>query len=860
MVVGSRTFFRFKTSFQIRKLCHFPSSSYSSYMKPRLTRQKMVVNGRTYYPRIPIQESLSSYQAPEDIQPASLPVGRVSVDHVTFGQMVRELSGEMSSACTVFPLEYLDLMHNLSLVNPDVAQMVDNIVQLGNTGHKVMIETENEDVKSDIIDELNRFGQVVFSRYGGVDGFINSSLAQIARGGAISVEWVINETLTGIERAVFVPLKEIRFLLDRESREYRPHQKTADLTEGDAGLIPLNILTFQYCPLQVLDNSPYAVPPILSALESIVIQRDIIKNLRFISKKMGLLGFVNFLIKAPKQIPGESSEKYVGRCQTFLDQQAERMKHNYRDGIAVGFMDAFTVEHHSITGSAQGAKELFEMNEQQVFSGLKADPALHGRTYSTTETYAGVVYEKMLSIITNYQRTVKAVLEYGYRLHLRLQGLDYKDLWVEFEPSQSLNAERDEQTYGAKLTNLKLLYDQGIIDQNQFAQEAGYDAPAEQEPISSSLPVAPAVEGSSKNQTQVAFKFNKSSGRYVSAHCDRKQMIIPSQKTVDESVKNLFDEYMHELMHTYYQDDRCDIHQLAPADLTPSQKKVQEFQKFYFAEVFPIIKGASETALGTVRIFLKEFDFTTGDSELFANGVLETTTRNFGDELADSVLTTRIFRDLTRIYRFFRLEDTDPFGGKFPIKPSFELVDRQAVRFLRDSDNFYFGRYFSDPQTQKSLKKWLVDEYLQSGRNLRDPGELDKFFKRFKGRVAREDFRILRVVETSTNRARNWGNIFTVQQAQAASIEITGPIDNLTCPWCKSMIGKKFRVDPVVQQIKDIMSRDPEDLPQLNPFLPGKIHPIVVKEISEDQLLAQGIALPPYHPHCRHGYVVDRFK
>ena len=820
----------------------------------------MVVDGRAYYPRVPAQESLSSYQAPEDIQPTSLPVGRVSVDNVTFGQMIRELSGEMSSACTVFPLEYLDLMHNLSLVNPDVAQMVDNIIQLGNTGHKVMVQASNESSETKILDELNRFGQVIFNRYGGVDGFINSSLAQIARGGAISVEWIVNEAITSIDRAIFVPLKEIRFLYDGESGRYLPHQKTSDLTQGQSGLIQLNTLTYQYCPMQALDNSPYAVPPILAALESVVIQRDIIKNLRFISKKMGLLGFVNFLIKAPKQIPGESSTKYVSRCQTFLDEQAERMKHNYRDGIAVGFMDSFSVEHHSITGNAQGAKELFEMNEQQVFSGLKADPALHGRTYSTTETYAGVVYEKMLSIISNYQRTMKAVLEYGYKLHLRLLGLDYRDLWIEFEPSQSLNAERDEETYGTKLTNLKLLYDQGIINQNQFAQEAGYDAPAEQEPISSFTPSLPIKDGDSKNQTQVAFKFNKSSGRYVSVRRTGTRTIISSKKIMDDSADDLFDKYMHKLMHTYYQDCTCAIHQLAPTALTPSQQKVQEFQKFYFAEVFPIIKGASETTLGTVRVFLKEFDFTTGDSELFANGILETATRNFGGELADSVLATRALQDLTRIYRFFRLEDADPFGGNFPIKPSFELVDRQAVRFLRDSDNFYFGRYFSDPQTQKSLKKWLVNEYLHSGRNLRDPGELNKFFKRFEGRVAREDFKILRVVETSTNRARNWGNIFTVEQAQAASIEITGPLDNLVCPWCKSMLGKKFRVDPVVQQVKDIMSRDPEDLPQLNPFLPGRIHPAVVSEISEDQLLAQGIALPPYHPHCRHGYVVDRFK
>lgn len=40
------------------------------------------------------------------------------------------------------------------------------------------------------------------------------------------------------------------------------------------------------------------------------------------------------------------------------------------------------------------------------------------------------------------------------------------------------------------------------------------------------------------------------------------------------------------------------------------------------------------------------------------------------------------------------------------------------------------------------------------------------------------------------------------------------------------------------------MGQDPEDLPQLNAFLPGRVHPaVVLREISEGQLLSQGVAL-----------------
>ena len=792
-------------------------------MKQKYKTRKVFIGDQVLFPRV--GKSIQDTTAPAEIDTRSLPVGRVSVDNVTFGELMREFMSEMSSVGKIFPLEYLEAMQNISLVNPDVAQMIDNLVQLGNTGHKVMIETGSDRVRKDITDELNQFGMTVFSRFGGIDGFVNSALAQIARGGAVSVEWVVNDSMSGIDQFVFVPLKDIRFFYSTTDSNYLPYQKTSDLSAGENGYIPLNVATYQYCAMQLLDNSPYAVPPILSAMESIIIQRDIIKNLRFISKKMGLLGFVNFLIKAPKQIAGEKTDDYINRCQQFLDDQAERLKYNYRDGIAVGFMDSFTVEHHSITGDASGAKELFEMNEQQVFSGLKADPALHGRTYSTTETYAGVVYEKMLSIIGNYQRTVKAVLEYGYKLHLALKGFEYDSLWIEFEPSKSLSSERDEGTYATKLANLKTLYDQGIIDQNQFAQEAGYDQPVEAGPrtILSST-VTP--EGN-RTANSISLSFDRSSGRYF----------VPVQKK------------QHGCSHAH-----------ESFELNAAQEQVERFQREYLAAIYPLLKRARGKGLKAVKAFLEDFDFDTGDSDLFASGILETMGVGFVQTLEKTSIEKSLLSELTLIYSYFRLEDKEPFLGEFPIKPSFNLVDEKAIDFLKKSDRFYFGRYLTNPQTQKDLKTWIVDHYLRSGRNLRDAGELNRFRLLFENRVAKEDYKILRIVETTVNRARNWGNIFLVEEAGGASIEITGPIDNLTCRWCQAMTGKKFKVTPVAQHVKDILERDPESLPQLNPFLPGKLHPALVDELSESQLLAQGIALPPYHPHCRHGYVVDRFK
>lgn len=808
-------------------------------MKSKWRIEKTVTDGRVFYPRIPLEKS-------PDVDTRMLPVGRVSVDNVSFGDLVREFAGEMRSISSHYPLDYIEAIQNISLINPDVAQMVDNIVQLGNTGHKVVIESKaNQDLA---IEEINIINSQLFSRYGGVDGFVNMALAQIARGGAISVEWIVNANLNGLESVVFVPIKDIRFHYDYVTECYLPVQKTSDLSKGNNGVIVLNPFTYLYRAIQSVDNSPYAIPPILAALESIIIQRDIVKNLKFISKKMGLLGFVNFLIKAPKQIPGETTDDYINRCQSFLDDQAERLKYNYRDGIAVGFMDSFNVEHHSITGGAQGAKELFEMNEQQVFSGLKADPALHGRSYSTTETYASVVYEKMLSMLTNYQRVVKNVLEYGYSLHLKLAGIDVDDLWIEFDPSKSLSAAREEQTYSQKIDNLKKLYDQGIINQSQFASEIGYGSPALSAPRANIMGTPSTTEEQTKNNASVV-KLNRCSQKY--------EAITTKQSESFQISDNLYHQSYWLLKKNISNHRECHHHGRNYLTSDKFNEKLFNFEEEYFLSVYPEISKSRNKAIELVRQYLDQFDFETGDSDLFASGVLETMGLGFAQGLENSKLNKKVSESLAIMYSYFRLEDATPFAGKFPIKPSFTLIDEKAIEFLKKSDNFYFGRYLTNPQTKTSLRKWLVEEYLSSGRSLRDSGELKKFKQKFTDKVIQQDFQILRIVETTTNRSRNWGNIFSVEQAGGASIEITGPLDNITCDWCLAMTGKIFKVSPVVQHIKSIMDRDPESLPDLNPFLPGTMNPKIADALSEDQLLARGIALPPYHPHCRHTFVIN---
>lgn len=782
---------------------------------------------------------------PALINPSSLPTGRVSEDNTgnSFADMLREFAGEFNWVNPKFPIEYLGVMQNLTLANPDISQMVKNVVHLGNTGHKLVIEADTEAQEQAAIEEINSLNSRAFYRFGGLDGYINSCLRQIASSGAKSVEWVPQKDLSGIEKVVFVPVCSIRFRLDKESGEYQPYQKRNNgIGFGQDNAIELNPYTYLYIALETLDNSPYAIPPILSALEAVMIQKDIIKNFRFVAKKLGLLGFTSFLLKAPPKAPGEKDDAYVNRMKKYLADQGDMIRHNYRDGFFLGFMGAHEVQHYSLMGSAAGAAEIFKNNEEQVFSGLNSDPALHGRTYSTTETYAGVVYEKMLSILGNYQRPVKYGLEYGYKLHLNLKGLKYNSLYVEFEPNKSLSAERDETTYGTKVNTLSKLYLDGIIDQNQYANEAGYDAPALPGPRSAEEEQPPPED--TKANT---YRFSQKRGSYLIVR--RKARLQPLEDATDDILDAL-------AIETGAMGCICgQTHSLAAR----GSSKIGDFVRKYFRAVFPSIRNSKNEGVKAAAEAAKKFP-ASGDSELFADTVVDEFTKQFKGSLEASALVPKIKSSVDTAYKYFRLQDAEAFkDNKFPIKPKLNLVDGKAVKFVRDSDEFYFGRYVTDPKTKDALKRWLSNDWLKSGRSLKDPGELAKFRSRFGDRVGKEDYKILRVVETSVSRSKNWGNIMTVEQAGGTHVEIAGPNDNITCGWCRGMVGKEFELKSVVEHVKEVMSQGPEDLPKLSPFLTNVLTPEQTAEATAEQLLKLGVTLPPYHCSCRHRFIVSKF-
>lgn len=387
-----------------------------------------------------------------------------------------------------------NIIESYSLLFPDFAQAVANLQFTANCQPRVDIEflpqTKGDKQKQDIVVRtgyiVSDFWARVYSS--GVNGFVIDTIGQIARKGALSVEAVLDKRVSRVNELVHVPVRDIKFRTRKDGSHY-PCQivRTALAFEarkpGMVSEINLDIPTYFYMPIETLEGSPYGVPPFISVLSRLGTQNNIMENLDNISKKLGIMGFLQVLIDAPEKREGEEDQSYIQRVQTYLKDTAEKFTANFSRGVAVGLRDQMDVEYKAVSSEASGVAQIMQIVEEQIASGFKQDPAMFGRTYSTTETYAGVVYDKFINTLQHYTALVSSLLREVLMMELQFNGIRVASVRPVFPPPKSLTAEIDAKAESIKTTTVLSKRDSGIIDQAQAAKELGYDHPASPEPL-----------------------------------------------------------------------------------------------------------------------------------------------------------------------------------------------------------------------------------------------------------------------------------------------------------------------------------------------------------------------------------------
>lgn len=442
-------------------------------------------------PKSPVKVVPGPESAPLSADPSAIlkararrvsPYSRSSFPTEASGQ-VNALLQQYAPLAYMLPWEVLDYVELLSTFNPDYSQAVDNIRTLANSGHELFVDAKGKRAPANLKGRLEEKARTIQKSHGGIDGLIDKLLDQAATYGAMSGEWILNEDLDDVVEFVDINPKTIRYFWDKDKGRYCPYQKVTGDQAREAekrgqkvlnlAYVELNEETFQYYAFDAAPGSPYGTPPFLAALANIAIQRDMVNNMAQIVRKIGLLGIMDLVIAQLPKHPGEDDDEYEIRANQYLDDYVEVLEDMLRDG-GIAHFDDVELGVTAVAGNAAGATNVFKQNEELVFSGLKSMPSVQGRSYSTTETYAGVAYDIIIRNTYKYQKAVKRVIEAGYWLMATAWGETPDSIRITFNSNKSLHRLQDAQAEEKEIMNALWLWVLGILDQLTFAQKLGY--------------------------------------------------------------------------------------------------------------------------------------------------------------------------------------------------------------------------------------------------------------------------------------------------------------------------------------------------------------------------------------------------
>lgn len=409
---------------------------------------------------------------------SSISPGRVSVpDDSTFIQL---LQGQTAVVTPSFRTDVIQLIRNLYKINPDMSIALQDMFKLANTGHDVNFPN-NSDKEADAMRDHLRIATKRWSMYtAGIDGLVNKMIVQLMVGGAISVEGVPNNDLSGLSTIIFIKPDDIIFKRDKEG-VYHPHQLNKNWSAVHEQYIKLNTNTYVYAGMYNDTDEPYGIPPFMASLDSLKSQQDMKINFKQIMEMVGMVGFLEAKMQKPDQKASESDGAYRARLNRTLRELKVNLREGMKDGVVTGYMDDHEFKMNSTTKELGNLNIPWQMNQQSVANGLGINGAIIG-TGNSTEASTGVNLSKMISQLKNLQSIVGYVLEFLYSLELRLAGYNNKGITITWGTTTVTDDVKIQQARQYKIQNLDLLYKAGIISQYQYAWEMGYDSPDQDEP------------------------------------------------------------------------------------------------------------------------------------------------------------------------------------------------------------------------------------------------------------------------------------------------------------------------------------------------------------------------------------------
>lgn len=796
--------------------------------------------------------------------------GRSSVEGNTLG-----LPAQFGAVESDFPFQLLPVLENLAMYNRHVSYAVENIVTLAGTDVEIYFsDSVKDDQGKKMRQHLKNRERTWYAYTDGKATMRNDLFAQIATFGPLSAEIVPLKNLKGVQKIVRVTPASIRFAYDEQLDEYIPLQKSPATTTGKyPGYVELNQQKYVYAAIRKYKNIPYAVPPLISALEDLITENEMLAGFKEIIKKLGLLGFLSVMVTAPDidYQNNESPEQYQTRLKNHLTNNIQpQVENGFKKGLAIGYKNTHEFKLEGNNMNTNGAEQLLKMIKSLVFAGIKQDPNMLGENYSTTETFGRVILAKMATQIENYQNIVAAFLEKLYFTELTLAGFNPGYVEVKFKKSLIGDQKREQETEEVQIRNVTAKRDKGYITQDMAAQELGYDKaalPGNFQPDPLPEPGdGPPVPGA---KPAAAKKGKESKG--------------PSNPTPDKAAvsnKATFDAHMVRLLASLRADAPVYAYAVPEACTRPENasfglsfgdfgdSRLERYIARYTKRLNKLFGAAVASAAESFKQDIESMPENTS-AEALADAAIFHLLKDWRANFVEPVkeITADIIPAAYTVYR----KDKSVFTGAKSFKKSlkfadasdlpdavFNLPDYRTMDYLQELDNLYLGKFITDDDTRSRIKGYITDEYIAENSPIgKKSKQLDSFISNFQDVVNLERWKMRRIVETTLNKARNYANVNYIAQAEMEQFEIVEVNDRLTCDHCSTMHGKVFEVAAAVEQIKNVVNGKPEEVGKLSPF--ATTIPIdELRGLSASEIQGRGISTPSYHPHCR-GRVVAAF-
>ncbi|EMJ63340.1 hypothetical protein [Leptospira sp. P2653] len=395
----------------------------------------------------------------------------------SFSQSSNDVITYVDEVTPNYPIQMFPVLSKLALINPDFNQSLKRNIFLMNTGFEWKLEGASQNVAKLVQNEIDDW----FDLHPGI---ANKLLRQTAIMGVLSAEAVPSFELDAIETVQLIPVAKVRFKKERiEGKnggvryKYVPFQ----ILENGNQLV-LNEEIYTYEALETDEDSPYGIPPAIAAIKAMYSQSRGMENLEKSTNKWSLLGFLSVVMSKFKPAPGTDLQTHGTQQKEFLKTSAKEIEKSIESGLLVG-SEGTKIEHHSIASEkSTGLKDVMQIIEEQLSSGMDTDLFILGRPTSVTETYAKVSSKLFLMKGENVRHPVKRFLEKTLTLHLRMKGYKFTRLRASWKEGRPLNPEDDalakktnEEAEKLRTERFLSLEQAGVIDLDTVAVEHGYE-------------------------------------------------------------------------------------------------------------------------------------------------------------------------------------------------------------------------------------------------------------------------------------------------------------------------------------------------------------------------------------------------